>query len=208
MGLLKVARMGHPVLVAKAAEVSPEDLAGDRIQRLIDDMIDTMRDERGVGLAAPQVHESLRLFVMDPGPTEEGDGEGGAANRPAVDPDSGLRVLVDPVLTPRGGDRLQLWEGCLSIPGIRGLTERHAAVEVRYLDRNGREQHEVFEDFPAAVVQHENDHLDGLFFFSRMPDLTRIAFDDELARHGSLDEDEGELPDAGSPAAGENSPAG
>ena len=176
MGLLKVARMGHPVLVAVAESVPPEELAGDRVQRLIDDMVDTMRDEQGVGLAAPQVHESLRIFVMEPGPPDE--------------PGGGLRVLVNPVVRPVGEDRIELWEGCLSIPRIRGRTERHAEVVVDYQDRHGREHSETFEGFPAAVVQHENDHLDGLFFFSRMPDLRQIAFDDELMRHAPDDEDE------------------
>lgn len=165
MGILKVARMGHPVLVARAKAVAPAELTGSRLQRLIDDMVDTMREERGVGLAAPQVHESLRLFVMEP------QGEGG------------LSVIANPVLQFPSDEKQELWEGCLSIPRIRGLTERWAEVRVDCLDRHGSPQSLSFRGLPAAVVQHETDHLDGTFFFRRMPDLSRIGFEDELARH-------------------------
>jgi peptide deformylase len=137
---------------------------------LIDDMIETMRDEQGVGLAAPQVHRSVRLFVMDPGER----GEGGKGR--------GLRVVVNPVLAFPNDEALQLWEGCLSIPRLRGLTERRAAVDVKYLDRHGAAHTAAFRGFPAAVVQHETDHLDGIVFLQRMPDLTRLAFEDEWMR--------------------------
>ncbi len=168
MSILKVARMGHPVLVQKAEILPPDVLAGPRLQTLIDDMIETMRDAPGVGLAAPQVHVSLRLFVMNPGPTEAGE--------------SGLEVVVNPELSFPDEERMDLWEGCLSIPGIRGLTERYAGVVVRYLDRHGESRETELSGFPAAVVQHETDHLDGLFFFTRMPDLTRIAYEEEYGR--------------------------
>ncbi|HMB69995.1 MAG TPA: peptide deformylase [bacterium] len=180
MAILKVARLGNPVLLRPAEDIQPADVRGARIQRLIDDMIVTMRDERGVGLAAPQVHESLRLFVMDPGGSEE---EGG-----------GLRVVVNPVLSFPGDDVQELWEGCLSIPGIRGRTERHFRVAVESLDRQGNEQRFELEGFPAAVVQHETDHLDGILFFHRMPDLDALSFEEELARFrpDGGDEDEGD----------------
>jgi peptide deformylase len=182
MSILKVARLGHPVLTRPALPVDPAELRGPRIQRLIDDMIDTMRDEGGVGLAGPQVHESLRLFVMDPERGEDG-GEG-------------LRVLVNPVLDFPGRERIGIWEGCLSIPGLRGLTERRAAVNVTFLDRDGIERRLSFEGFPAVVVQHETDHLDGILFLSRMPDLSRLAFDAEYARHHVEEEDGAEEPQA------------
>jgi peptide deformylase len=182
MAILKVARLGSPVLLRKAAPVSPAELSGERIQRLIDDMVATMRDERGVGLAAPQVHESLRIFVMDPGGEAE---EGG-----------GLRVVVNPRLEFPGGEVQELWEGCLSMPGLRGRTVRHARVAVESLDRQGRAQRFEVEGFPAAVVQHETDHLDGILFLHRMPDLDTLSFEDEMAR---LLADE----DAGSDEAGD-----
>lgn len=177
MAILKVARMGHPVLVRPAEPVRLDELGSPRVQALIDDMIETMRDERGVGLAAPQVHESLRLFVMEPPPPDGGDGDT-------------LRVLVNPVLTFPDDERMRLWEGCLSIPGIRGRTERWVEVEVECLDRTGARQQLTFRDFAAAVVQHETDHLDGVLFLQRMPDLSEIAFEDELARRFPPDEDE------------------
>jgi peptide deformylase len=169
MAILKVARMGHPVLVRKADPVDPSHVPRPEFQRFINDMIETMRDAPGVGLAAPQVHVPLRLFVMDPGPTEAGR--------------EGLAVVVNPELTFPGPEKIRLWEGCLSVPGIRGLTERWAEVEVRCLDRDGRERTHSLEGFPAAVVQHETDHLDGLLFLSRMPDLTEVAFEEEYARY-------------------------
>lgn len=175
MAIRKVARMGHPVLTRKADPLDPRDLAEPGVQQLIDDMLETMVDERGVGLAAPQVHESIRLFVMDPGPSEEGE--------------SGLRVIVNPVLTFPGEERFRLWEGCLSIPGIRGLTERWASVEVACLDRDGAPQRLTLHDFPAAVVQHESDHLDGILFLKRMPDLSELSFESEFARFRLGDSD-------------------
>ena len=167
MSILKVARLGHPVLLRRADPLTRRALASKRIQQLIDDMVETMRDERGVGLAAPQVHVSVRLFVMDPGERAEGDAG------------KGLRVVVNPVLTFPGDAKIQLWEGCLSIPGLRGKTERHAAVDVKYMDREGRARRASFQGFPAAVVQHETDHLDGILFVQRMPDLARLAFEDQ-----------------------------
>lgn len=175
MAILKIARLGHPVLIRKTEPVALSDLATPELQRLIDDMIETMWDAPGVGLAAPQVHQSLRLFVMDPGKGGEGDGP------------SGLRVLVNPVLTFPTDERIRLWEGCLSIPGLRGRTERFAEVDATFLDREGRAQQVSFRGLPAVVVQHETDHLDGVFFLHRMPDLARLAFDDELGRHDSVE---------------------
>jgi peptide deformylase len=165
MAVLEIARMGHPVLVRTAPPVTPAELAGRRIQQLIDDMVDTMRAARGIGLAAPQVHESLRLFVMEP------DGE------------PSLRIVANPVLSFPSEETQELWEGCLSIPGIRGLTRRRAEVLVQGLDRHGTAQMLSCRGLAAAVVQHETDHLDGFFFLRRMPDLSRIGFEDELARH-------------------------
>jgi peptide deformylase len=115
---------------------------------------------------------------MDPGRAREGE-EG-----------SGLRVVVNPVLTFPDDERIAVWEGCLSIPGIRGRTERFASVDVEYLDRLGRPQRARFHGLPAIVVQHETDHLDGILFPSRMPDLSLLAFEDELDRREPGDADE------------------
>ncbi len=171
MAILKVARLGHPVLLRRADPVHPEAVAHPGLQQLIDDMLETMRDEHGVGLAAPQIHRSIRLFVMDPGGGLGPDDEG-----------AGPRVLVNPELSFPDEDRIALWEGCLSIPGIRGETERHARVDATYLDRKGRRVQTTFRGLPAAIVQHETDHLDGILFLRRMPDLSRLAFEDQLSR--------------------------
>jgi peptide deformylase len=167
MTLLKVARMGHPVLCRPAAPVDLESLGSPNFQQLIDDMIETMYDEPGVGLAAPQVHESLRLFVMDPGPDQLPDGP---------------LAIINPVVRYPTQDCFSLWEGCLSVPGIRGLTERRAAVELSFIDRDGEPRQLKLSDFPAAVVQHEADHLDGILFLQRIPDLRQIAHEEEFAR--------------------------
>jgi peptide deformylase len=168
MSLMKIARLGHPVLRRRTDRMEPADLARPEIQRFIDDMIETMRDAPGVGLAAPQVHESIRLFVMEP-PGDEGESRE-------------LQVVVNPVLTFPSDEKIRLWEGCLSIPGIRGETERWAAVDVECLDRAGRPVRVSFEGYPAAIVQHETDHLDGILFLARMPDPLEIAFEEEFAR--------------------------
>jgi peptide deformylase len=173
MAILKVARMGNPVLSRRAEPVDPAALPTADLQRLVDDMIETMRDERGVGLAGPQVHRSLRLFVMELPEDVEGP--------------QGPIVVVNPVLTFPGPETMRLWEGCLSMPGIRGLTRRWRAVQVSGLDRRGRRLELELAGFPAAVAQHENDHLDGILFLQRMPDLSRIAFEDELERHRDAD---------------------
>ena len=187
MAILKIARMGHPVLTALAKPVTTEELAAADVQRLIDDMFETMADERGVGLAAPQVHRSLRLFVMEPPPPVDGVGEM---------PRERL-VLANPVLTFPGEETMELWEGCLSMPGIRGLTKRLRHVQVECLDRHGNAVRLELEGFGAVVVQHETDHLDGILFPQRMPDLSLLSFEDEMGRRGDSgeedeEEDEGE----------------
>jgi peptide deformylase len=168
MALLKVARMGHPILAKRARPLTKAELASVAIQSLIDDMIETMFDERGVGLAGPQVHEPLRLFVMN----EKGDED-----------EADTIVVVNPELTFPNEETQSLWEGCLSIPGIRGETSRRRVVDVAYLDRGGKKRRASLEDFPAAIVQHETDHLDGVLFVERMPDLKRLAFEDEYSRY-------------------------
>lgn len=160
MAILKIARMGHPVLLGRAEEVtqptSPE------IRRLIRDMVETLLDAGGIGLAAPQVYQPLRLFLW-----RDGDA---------------LRVLMNPEITPLGQGTERAWEGCLSIPGLRGQVERPARVAWRGLDENGEAVAGEATGLAARVLQHENDHLDGVFYLMRMTDLTRLGFTEELAR--------------------------
>src|SRR5690606_38979552 len=150
----KVARMGHPVLRKRARALDPAEVRGPAFQKFIDDMIDTMIEYEGVGLAAPQVHEGMRLVVAAL------EGEGG---RMQVVP------FINPAITPLSDEKADDWEGCLSIPDIRGLVPRFQKVRVAALDRKGKPFALELEGFPARVVQHETDHLDGVLFFDRMP---------------------------------------
>lgn len=168
MALREIVRMGHPVLRAPAEPVPVSALRGAAFARLVDDMVETMRAADGVGLAAPQVGIGWRLFVL------EAPGEG----REAIP----LRVVVNPELEPEPGDLVADWEGCLSIPDVRGLVPRHPAVRVRALDRHGMPVEFRVEGFEARIVQHENDHLDGLLFLDRMRDLRSLAFLEEWHR--------------------------
>ena len=181
MALLKIARMGHPVLRAVAQPVP--DPTDPEIRRLAADMIETMADAPGVGLAAPQVHESRRIIVF----RVPADRSGG----PAVD----TTVLINPVIEPVG-DGMELgWEGCLSIPGLRGLVPRHAHIRYRGVGLAGEPLAGEARGFHARVIQHETDHLDGVLYIDRMPDLRYLAFNEEaqhLAAALSRGEEEGD----------------
>ena len=177
MSILKVARMGHPVLRAKARTVDKMELKNPGVQGFIDSMIDTMYEYSGVGLAAPQVHESLRVFVamLDP----DGRGEGDAV------------VFVNPEISIKGDQTVEGWEGCLSIPDIRGRVPRAQHVVITALDRHGKRFELELKDFPARVVQHETDHLDGVLFFDRMKSMESLTYLDEYSRyHTRPDADE------------------
>jgi len=184
MSILKVARMGHPVLRAKALPVPLDDIRSPRIQQLIDDMFETMREYSGIGLAAPQVHESLRLFVAGIRPDEADETDG--------DPDERmpLMVMINPQITPAGDMVEQGWEGCLSIPDVRGLVPRATDIRVDAYDRTGKRITINAHGLPARVIQHETDHLDGVLFFDRMRSLKTLAFMDEYQRYWTKDEEE------------------
>jgi peptide deformylase len=171
MSILKVARMGHPVLRAKARPLEKSEIKSAVIQQLIDDMIETMAEYHGVGLAAPQVHEGLRLFVaaLDAGDDDEEDAEPIA--------------VINPEITIVGTDVVEDWEGCLSIPDIRGRVPRAREIKVRAFDRTGARIELSAHDFPARVIQHETDHLDGVLFFDRMKSLDSMTFLDEYSRY-------------------------
>ena len=179
MSLLKVARMGHPILRAKARSLDRSDLKQPSMQKLIDDMIDTMHEYHGVGLAAPQIHEGFRIFV--------------AAIAPQIDeplsPNDEPMVFINPVITPVGNEVVEDWEGCLSIPDIRGRVPRARSIRVTAMDRSGAKIDLASHDFPARVIQHETDHLDGVLFFDRMRTFETLAFLDEYARYWTKDRD-------------------
>jgi peptide deformylase len=175
MSILKVARMGHPVLRTRARALDKAAVRHPLMQKLIDDMIETMHEYHGVGLAAPQVHEDVRVFV---GLLEEEPG----AKSEAV-------ALINPEITPEGPDRQDGWEGCLSIPDIRGMVPRFTSIIVKALDRDGRAVELRLKNFAARVAQHETDHLDGILFFDRMTSMQSLTYLDEYSRFHSKDDD-------------------
>ena len=174
MSILKVARMGHPVLRAVARPLERTQIRSAPVQKLIDDMIDTMIEYHGVGLAASQVHEGLRVFVAMLDVSEEG------AEAKAI-------AIINPEVIPVG-DVVEDWEGCLSIPDIRGRVPRPRDVKLRAFDRDGERLELQAHDYPARVIQHETDHLDGILFFDRMRSLESLTFLDEYSRYWIKDE--------------------
>lgn len=178
MAILKIARMGHPLLSEMCAPV--RDPASPEIKRLIADMIETMEDANGAGLAAPQVHVPLRLVIFQaPAARSEGRVDEGAE---AFDHTAPLTVLINPVIevvdpTLEGG-----WEGCLSVPGLRGWVERPRHIRYSGQDADGRSINRSARGFHARVVQHESDHTNGILYPHRMRDLSKLIFESEL-RH-------------------------
>ena len=175
MSILKVARMGHPVLRERARPLEPAELRHPLLQKLIDDMIETMHEYNGVGLAAPQVHEGIRVFVAmleeDPGPKAD------------------ATAIINPEIVPAGDAQAEGWEGCLSIPDIRGMVPRWTDITVRALDRKGKPMEIPLKGFAARVAQHETDHLDGVLFFDRMTSMQSLTYLDEYSRYHTKDED-------------------
>jgi peptide deformylase len=178
MSILKVARMGHPVLRTRAKPLEPADIKSPRIQQLIDDMFETMQEYQGVGLAAPQVHESVRLFVAGFAPGEDDEEEEEEERVP-------LMALINPEISIVGDDTADDWEGCLSIPDVRGRVSRAREIKVKAYDRRGRRIEINARGFTARVIQHEADHLDGVLFFDRMESLETLTFLDEFSKYWS-----------------------
>jgi len=177
MSILKVARMGHPVLRARAKALEPADIKSPLIQQLIDDMFETMQEYQGVGLAAPQVHESLRIFVAGFAPRADEEEE--------EEERVPLMALINPEISIVGDDTADDWEGCLSIPDIRGRVPRAREIKVKAYDRRARRIEINARGFTARVIQHEADHLDGVLFFDRMESLETLTFLDEFGKYWS-----------------------
>jgi len=167
--------MGHPVLRERARPVDSSELKDPLFQKLIDDMVETMHEYHGVGLAAPQVHEGVRLFVavLDDEPDSESD----------------ATVIINPDIIPNASDKREGWEGCLSIPDIRGMVPRFTDITVLALDRHGKKIELKLKDFSARVAQHETDHLDGVLFFDRMTSMQSLTYLEEYSKYHSKDED-------------------
>ena len=174
--------MGHPVLRAKALPVPPGQIRSVVVQRLIDDMFETMREYAGIGLAAPQVHEGVRIFVAGLRDADIGE----TLN---ADDEMPFLALINPEVTLLTEPTHDGWEGCLSIPDVRGLVPRAADVRVQAYDRAGKKITFTASGLPARVIQHENDHLDGVLFMDRMPSLLSLTFLEEYRRFRPEDDE-------------------
>jgi peptide deformylase len=169
---LPIVRLGDPILRRTATELPVEDVSSRDFQRFVDRLLRAMRGAEGVGLAAPQVGVSSRLFVW------------GAL------PEIAEQVVINPIVEPTSPAIVEGWEGCLSIPGLRGLVPRFRRVRLRGLDRFGEPIDRRMAGYEARIVQHELDHLDGVVFLDRMTDLTSLGFDEEVERANDAESDE------------------
>src|SRR5690606_33770795 len=165
MTLRKIAQIGHPVLRERAREITKAELASEPVQRFIDDLVETMHDANGAGLAANQVYEPIRICAI-----EVRDNP-----RYPYKPNIPLTILVNPELELIGDDTFDNFEGCLSVPNLRGVVPRHARCRVRALDRDGNELHLEVAGISAGTYQHEVDHLDGKLFLDRVRDPTTLC---------------------------------
>ena len=181
MAILKVAHLGNPVLRKVAAQVDPRQIGTPDMQRFVDDMVDSMREYDGIGLAAPQVHVSKQIVVI------EGDLLRDEPRTPEVARQ--LLVLFNPVVRFKTERRILMWEGCLSVPGLRGRTARVRELEVEALDRSGQPLRFEAQGYFAGVVQHELDHLAGKVFLDRMQDLSTLTYLKEFRHFWAKDSD-------------------
>lgn len=171
--ILKVARLGHPVLRQIAEPVPPDQITTAAVQHFIDDMIETMYEYDGAGLAAPQVHVSQQIVVME------------VTKNPRYPeaPDVPLTVYINPGITALTEATDEDWEGCLSVPGMRGRVPRPTNIRLRAYDRHGKRVNFVAEGFHARVIQHECDHLEGKVFIDRMRDTSSLMFLEEFIKY-------------------------
>jgi len=173
MAILKVARLGHPVLRQPAEPVAIADIGSGHVQQLIDDMIETMHEYDGAGLAANQVHVPQQIAVIEVGKNP----------RYPEAPEIPLTVVINPVVTPLTDEMEDGWEGCLSVPDMRGVVPRYAAVRLECFDREGKAVSLVAKEFFARVIQHETDHLNGIVYLDRMTDLQTLSHIAEWNKH-------------------------
>ena len=174
MPVRKIIKMGHPTLRQRAKSLQKKDLTKARFKNLLSDMVDTLRDYGGVGLAAPQIDESLRVVIIEIRDTNL---------RYGVQKLFPLTVFVNPEIELIDSQTAGFWEGCLSIPGIRGYVERPQNISVSFIDELGEFDTLDLHGFPATVLQHELDHLNGVLYVDRMKDLRSLSFEDEWTRY-------------------------
>jgi len=174
MAVRTIIRMGHPTLRLPARPLRPNEIGSEAIRQLLGDMRDTLKDEGGIGLAAPQINEPVRLAIIEI--------PGGASRYGTLEP-MPLTVFVNPRIEVIDPATAGCWEGCLSVPGLRGFVERPQHVRVTFDTLQGEPAMLELSGFPATVVQHEFDHLDGKLFVDRITDLTKLVFEDEYKRY-------------------------
>ena len=174
MGLRTIIRMGHPHLRRVAQPVELDDIGSDKMNTLLRDMEDTLHDSGGIGLAAPQIDVDLRLAIIEipGGPTRYGDIEA-----------MPLTVFFNPVIEALTTDCEGYWEGCLSVPGLRGFVERPQHIRVSYTDAHKEPAEIELQGFLATVMQHEFDHLDGRLYIDHITDTRKLMFEEEWLRH-------------------------
>lgn len=182
MAILKVARLGHPVLRRVAEPVSPSELRSPQVQSFIDDMVETMREYNGAGLAATQVHTLKQIAVIEVHKNP----------RYPEAPEIPLTVIVNPQITPLTQEMEEGWEGCLSIPDLRGMVPRYTELRFQALDRHGEPLDLIAKDFFARVIQHETDHLNGLVYLDRMTNFSTLTHLAEWSKYwlGSAEQDD------------------
>ena len=180
--IYSIVAIGDPVLKTKAKNL-PADLPAAEMQQLVADMFETMYYAHGVGLAAPQIGKGVRLFVMDSGPMVELDEEDLAELAEGETPEPAIkRAFINPVMVSETGEEWGFEEGCLSIPGVRELVNRHADIVLRYEDENRQVHEEAFSGMAARVIQHEYDHLEGVLFTDKLSTFKKQLLKGKLAR--------------------------
>jgi peptide deformylase len=182
MAIQEVIRMGHPALRLKAQPVSLEEIKTEEFRDLIQDMFDTMEDEEGVGIAAPQINVSKQVAIVGmPSKSSrysdvDSDSE---SNEEEEEDDFEAIVIINPEIKPLEGEMSGFWEGCLSVPGLRGYVERPSKIQVTYYDLEGQKHEEVLDGFAATVFQHECDHLEGKLYIDHIKDPTKLSYIEE-----------------------------
>ena len=166
--------MGHPTLRQRARELRDGEIASEETDQLVQDLMDTVHDAGGIGLAAPQINVSVRVAVIEV-PSEP--------TRYGLHESVPLTFFINPKITVLNEETVGLWEGCLSVPGFRGYVERPQHIQVNYLDRNGRPQTCEYKGLGAIVCQHEFDHLDGKLYIDRIQDTTKLMFEDQYMKY-------------------------
>ena len=168
--VLEIAELGQPVLREKALDI--ENVRDEAVQELIDNLIETAVASNGVGIAAPQVFEPYRIFIINSRPNP----------RYPRAPEMGPAAIINPEITSYSDEKEKDWEGCLSIPGIRGLVPRHKSILARYTTRDGDTEERAFTDFIARIFQHEYDHINGVVFLDRLESSLEVITEKEYQR--------------------------